>query len=88
MQVIAHLGMEFDLDGEQRGELLLELPDRLASRGVVDAGDRIVAAEPGASDTSPPGMIDGDDIRIYDRASSRGRHRNTPSYEYGLNVQR
>ena len=58
MQVVRHLGAEFDVDGEQGGQLFFALENPSSAVGVVFAGQRIAPAETGAAYAAVPAMKD------------------------------
>jgi hypothetical protein len=60
MQMVAHFGVEGDLDAKERGQLLLAAGDPQPSMIEVPAGERILAAEKGSANTTRPTMIDTD----------------------------
>jgi hypothetical protein len=66
--------MPADLDGEQPGEQRLAALDPVPPILVVDAGQRIDAAQPSATNTPVPAMIDSHDVRIDDLAPRAAGH--------------
>jgi hypothetical protein len=78
MDVIDHFRVKTAVDSEARGELFLEIGNPIPSILEIFPGERIGAAEVGATHATRPTVIDTDFRGIDEITSGKGRHGNLP----------